>query len=175
MSRRPWVIRQLPELAVSTSTAPAPGQRLDDRWRVAARGMDRHEDAPTLDLALERVGSRLGHAGAREHRGQAAGRMTHSLAEIRRQRPCGNDRADAGHHERDGGEDLAAELPKARGRARVFDVGAGRGVHLLRERACLLVIPGHDGDLIAPDAQRVQGASAGGGPGRSRVEARTRG
>ena len=53
-------------------------------------------------------------------------------------------RTDAWHHEGDGGEDLTAKLPKPCGRARVFDVGSGRSVHLFRERSRLVVIPGDD-------------------------------
>jgi len=142
-------------------------QRLDDRRRVAARDVHGHEEAAALDLLLERVGSRLRHARAGEHRGQTAGRVAHGLAEIRRQRPGRNDRADARHHERDGGEHLTAELTQPRRRARVLDVGSRRGVHLFGERSRLVVIPGNDRDLIPRNTQGVERASARGSRGRS--------
>ena len=41
--------------------------------------------------------------------------MSRGLAEARRERTGGNDRADAGHHDRDGSEHLATELAEAGG------------------------------------------------------------
>jgi hypothetical protein len=52
---------------------------------------------------------------------------------------------------------IAASTWAGRG-PRVFDVGAGRCIHLIGERAFFVVAPGYDRDLISFDAPRMERA-----------------
>lgn len=118
-----------------------------------------------FDRVLERGGPGLVHTGAAQRGREPAGDMTGRLAESGGQRPRGDNRSDARQHDRDGGQHVARQLTQPRGRPRILDVDARRGIHLPGQQRVFVVIPADDGDSIAGDARLVQGARAGGGRG----------
>ena len=136
----------------------------------ARPNMDAQQDASPLDLALERLGARLGHACPGEHRRDAPGSMASRFTQVRGHRAGGDNRADAREHQRNRGDYQAAQFTKPRRRSRVFDVSAWRCIHLLGERAFLLVSTRDDRDLIPRHAERMQRARASRGRRSIRVE-----
>lgn len=133
--------------------------------------MHAEQHSALLDTALKLVGVLVRNAGAPQHAGHAAGHVAGGFPQPGRERPRRDDRTDARHHDSNGREDLPAQFPEARGGTGVLDVRAGRGVHLLGEGARFVMAGGDDGDLIAGDTGRVQGARSRGGGRRIREQA----
>jgi hypothetical protein len=75
--------------------------------------------------------------------------MPGGLTKSRGQRPCGHDRPDARHDKGNSRQDESAQFSEPRCGARLLHFSAGRGVHLMRESAFLVVIAANDRDLIA--------------------------
>jgi hypothetical protein len=87
--------------------------------------------------------------------------VSRGLAESSRQRSGRDDRSDPGHHDGDGGEHIARQLPQARRSSRVLNLHARRGIHLFGQQRIFVVIAADDGNLIVRDAARVQRARTG--------------
>ena len=72
--------------------------------------MHAEEYGASSDLVLQRFGAFVWQAGGRQHRREAAGRMSGQFAKLRRERPRRNNWPDAWHRKRDSGENAAAQL-----------------------------------------------------------------
>jgi geranylgeranyl reductase family protein len=138
--------------------AVLPHERLDrpDRLRVLALEVNTQQHASTLDLELPALRLRLWNARTAQHPHQPAGDVTGGLAEPGREWPGPDERADARHHDRDGGQDAGPEFAQPRRRARVLDVGAGRAPEVARKLARFVVRGGHDREPRLGEAARVQ-------------------
>jgi hypothetical protein len=109
----------------------------------------------TRDVLLQRLGAIERHAGAHQHRREAAGCMPSRLAELRRKRASGNDWSDPGKDESYGGDDAAGEFSQSSRGTRIFELGTRRGIHPLGKRTGLNVIPCDDRDGLPFDTQTM--------------------
>jgi hypothetical protein len=84
--------------------------------------------------------------------------VTRRLAQLRRQRTSGDNRADAGKNDGYGSGDATGQLSKTSRDAGIFQLRAWRRVHAIRKSASLLVVARDDGERVPADAQAVKGA-----------------
>jgi hypothetical protein len=63
---------------------------------------------------------------ALERSGHSTGSVTSGFGKAGGKRTVGNDRTDAGHHERNRSEQVRADLADSCGRCGIFELGAGR-------------------------------------------------
>src|SRR5205085_7903558 len=97
------------------------------------------QDRTMLDGVLERGRARRANACALERRRHAACDVAGRLPQPRRERAGSDDRANPWKDERNGGEDLPGQFTQTRRRTRILEIRPWRRVHLLGERAFLIV------------------------------------
>jgi len=110
----------------------------------------------TRDVSLQCLGAIGRHAGAHQHRLEAAGCVPRRLAELRRQRASGNDWSDPGKDKGYGGDESAGQLSQPPRPTRIFKLNTRRGIHPLGKRTGLDVIPCDDRDGFLVDPQTME-------------------
>ena len=136
-------------------TRPGVGQRCPDTIGVWTSDVNAEQHGATRDVLLQRLGAIGRHAGAHQHRREAAGCMPSRLAELRRKWAPGNDGSNPGEDEGDGGDEAAGQFSQTSRRPRIFELGTRRGIHPLGKRTGFDVIPCDDRDGLPLDTQTM--------------------
>ena len=137
----PWSTTALHDAIIATldRLAPEPGRQA---LVIFSDGTDRYSKATAAQVV------------ARARRSNA---LVYLIA-FGRERSIRHDRSDAGHHERDGGQDVGAQLTQARRGTRILDLRSRRCSRGAGHNALFVVRARDDGDTLAGHAKRAKTA-----------------
>lgn len=164
-----WAARSRPshQLDLRRSGGRQALPHASDVWRSE---MDAQQHGASCDFALQRFGAFVWQTGGRQHRCEAAGRVSGHFPKLRGERPRRNNWPDPWHHQGDRGQHAATQLSQACRLPRIFEVYSGHRVHPVSKRLRVRMSVCDDRHGFPADPESMKRPRSVGGHGRSREQ-----